>query len=185
MIVGLCGYGRSGKDTVAQRLVEHGWGHYAFADGVRELVELIDPWVPGLSDQGFPLHTLLNAVGWEGSKDTWPEVRRLLQETGTRCREVFGPTVWVDLLSRRIGREERHVVVSDVRFPNEARWVQNLGGKVLWVERPGVGPANDHPSETGMDDYPVNGVINNGGTVDDLRREADKLHEAFAGIALW
>ena len=44
-------------------------------------------------------------------------------------------------------------IITDTRFPNEAQAIKDKGGIVIRVDRPGVKPINDHPSETGLDDW--------------------------------
>jgi len=59
-------------------------------------------------------------------------------------------------------------IITDVRFPNEARAIKNKGGIVIRVNRPGVSPINNHPSEVGLDDWKFDYVINNDSSVDHL-----------------
>ena len=44
-------------------------------------------------------------------------------------------------------------IITDTRFPNEAEAIKKAGGIVIRVDRPGVKPINDHPSETGLDKW--------------------------------
>lgn len=44
-------------------------------------------------------------------------------------------------------------IVTDLRFPNEAQAVKDRGGIVIRVDRPGVGPKNNHTSETALDNW--------------------------------
>ena len=48
-------------------------------------------------------------------------------------RGKYHNNIWVASLLRRVG--DRKVVVSDVRFPNEIKLIQEYGGKVIWVKR--------------------------------------------------
>ena len=43
------------------------------------------------------------------------------------------------------------------------------GGEMWRVVRPGTGPVNGHVSETALDTYTYDNIIDNAGTVDDLR----------------
>ena len=53
------------------------------------------------------------------------------------------------------------VVFADVRFPNEANAIKELGGEVWRVERFNSGPANNHASEHALDDYKFDHLIRN------------------------
>ena len=57
-------------------------------------------------------------------------------------------------------------IITDTRFPNEAQAIKDKGGLVIRVDRPGVKPVNDHPSETGLDDWKFDYKIAN---VSDLK----------------
>ena len=49
------------------------------------------------------------------------------------------------------------MVIDDLRFPNEATMVRELGGEVWLVRRRGFKPSNDnHASEAGIPDNLVN-----------------------------
>jgi hypothetical protein len=184
LIVGLAGYARSGKDTAAEALVQYGWTRAAFADKLREFLLALDPLIPGQWGAGnLRLRKLVDAVGWDYAKVTYPEVRALLQRTGTDAgRKVLGADVWIDALFRGHA-DAPALVVTDVRVPTAARAVVERGGVMLRVERPGVGPARDkvgrvHESETALDDWSYDHVLDNDGTVQDLHR---KLH-GVAGL---
>lgn len=174
LIIGLAGYARSGKNEAAEALVQYGWKQAAFADKLREFLLAVDPVIPGPYGTGnLRLSTLIRDVGWEYAKDHYPEVRALLQRTGTEAgRRLLGPNVWVDALFREL-EDVPALVITDVRFPSEARAVADRGGVVIRIERPGVGPAKDrvgrvHESETALDDWKFDHVLVNDGSVRDL-----------------
>jgi len=159
-VIGLSGYARTGKDTIAAILVEqHGYQRIAFADQLRELTLRIDPYV---TTAGTRLSTVIGQYGWERAKDTFPEVRRLLQVTGVSVRDVVDEEAWVEALQRRL-RPDRNYVIPDVRFPNELMAVRQMDGLTVRVTRPGYGPVNDHVSETALDDYTFDMTVDNYG----------------------
>lgn len=177
LIIGLAGYSRSGKNEAAEALVQYGWKQAAFADKLREFLLAVDPVIPGPYGTGnLRLSILIRDVGWEYAKDHYPEVRALLQRTGTEAgRRLLGADVWVDALFREYAQVPA-LVITDVRFPNEARAVVERGGVMIRVERPGVGPARDkvgrvHVSETALDDWSYDHFLDNDGTVQDLHRK--------------
>jgi hypothetical protein len=115
-------------------------------------------------------------------------VRQLLQNLGTDAmREGLHQNVWVNaLMADYIPLPGTHIritedgfeeweeggfpnwVITDCRFPNEADAIKKAGGFVISVSRPGVGPINDHPSETGLDGYPFDFTIYNSGSIAQL-----------------
>jgi len=111
--------------------------------------------------------------------------RQMLQWVGTNCiRNVLHPKFWITVLLRRLvatlqeGRETL-VLITDVRFPDEAEAIRSWGGVVWRIDRPSVLEAEaeatqagepPHISETALDGYEQwDGFILNDGTLDDLR----------------
>jgi hypothetical protein len=171
MIIGLSGYAQSGKDTVANILVEkYGYRRVAFADPIRGLLYNMDPLIPlgyGTSVINYRLQDLVDAYGWEKTKVDYPEVRRLLQELGVGARELFGDTFWINEALWNVAPQDK-VVVSDVRFENEAKWIQEFKGQIWRVKRMGTNAVNEHVSESDLDGYPVDQIFVNNGTIEDL-----------------
>jgi hypothetical protein len=161
-IIGFTGYAGSGKDTAAQVLIADGWTRRAFADPLKEHV----------AKRFLFIRQMVEEWGWDVAKSLYPIVRTTLQDVGMEKREE-DPDYWVKLA--QVDLPDR-AVFTDVRFPNEVDAVKSLGGIVVRVERPGVGPVNDHISDTGIDALPVDFVIYNDGTV-------AGLHERVLAIA--
>jgi cytidylate kinase len=165
MIIGLTGYAQSGKDTVASILVEkYGFKRVAFADKIRDFLYGINPMV-ACSPTGY-LQDLVNLVGWDKAKQE-PQVRRLLQDLGVSARELLAEDIWVSSALKNVAAEDR-IVVTDVRFENEAAQVKLLNGQLWRVKRLGFGPVNNHVSESELDGHPVDQIFVNNGTVEDL-----------------
>jgi len=59
-------------------------------------------------------------------------------------------------------------VITDTRFPNEAKAIKDAGGIVIRVDRPGVKAVNTHPSETALDDWNFDYKIMNGSDIASL-----------------
>ena len=169
MIIGISGYARSGKDTVASYLVEeHGFKRLAFADAIREFILKINP----ILHDGFRLNETVKMYGWEIAKSK-DEVRRLLQETGMTARLMFGEDFWVEQAFAHADPTQDYVI-SDVRFPNEADYIKDLAGAVWRINRWGVAPINKHASEVAMDMYEFDYVIDNDGPLSKLHFMAKK-----------
>lgn len=177
MIIGLSGYAQTGKDTVAQHLVnEYGFTRIAFADPIREALLALDPMVPDYPAlQGIRLSWIVEKAGWESVKQDSPEVRRMLQRMGTEvARNQWGSEFWVDLAMKKAS-EFGNVVITDVRFPNEYNAIKYRNGHVWRVSKLDHKPANDHPSEIALDDYDFDWRIPNYGTIEDLHAVIDGI----------
>lgn len=175
-VVGLTGYARSGKDTVGQHLVKTcGFTRVSFADAVRDAVYTLNPIMYQEDREEFVrVQDIVDEGGWEATKVVHDEGRRLLQVMGTEVgRMLFGENVWVDIADRKIQAIDGPVVITDVRFDNEAEYVRANGGEVWWIYRAGVGPVNSHASDN--IDFPVDRIIPNNGSLDELFGEIDSL----------
>lgn len=167
--IGLTGYAGSGKDTTADYLVErYGFVRVAFADKLKEFALAS---VPAVREN-------VQEVGWHESKQR-PWIRELLQDIGTAARDTFGDDFWIRQVE--IPDAER-VVFTDVRYPNEAEFVRNLApvSEVVWVQRPGVGPVNEHASED-VSRLTVS-FIHNSDEIEGLHYRVDTLMRDFFGI---
>jgi deoxynucleotide monophosphate kinase-like protein len=192
MIIGISGYARSGKDTIADILIRnHGFTRVAFADKLREVLYALNPIVLGWNEgYGYGtgvwhVQSVIDEYGWDGYKESpfGYEIRRLLQRIGTEAgREVLGDNVWVDALDWHAAR---NIVIPDARFRNEAVAVKSRGGAMWRVWRPGIGPANGHVSETGLDDWDFDLVLDNDGTIEDLEQQVGQILLGNTMSARW
>lgn len=177
--IGLSGWARSGKDTVADYIIEkYGFTKAAFAQPIREALVRLNPKITVGGFNQASLATAVKSFGWESLKDVSVDVRPLMQRLGTEVgREMFGDDFWVETALDRIPDGSK-VVFSDARYPNEADAIRDLGGKIYRIEREGVGPANGHASEIALNDYDFDDRIDNSGTVEELYSQIDRVIDA-------
>jgi hypothetical protein len=171
MIIGLSGYAQSGKDSTAELLcLNYGYTRLAFADPMRQALMIINPKLDSITH----VSDFVEDYGWDVAKRN-PEIRRLLQVLGTDFgRKMLGDDVWIKIALSNIKTEDK-VVISDVRFPNEADAIRNLGGIVWRINRRNHSAVNGHASEHAMNNYMFNHVIYNDGTLEDLADEVFML----------
>lgn len=174
-ILGLSGYARSGKDEAAKVLVdEFGFTRVAFADKLREMLYALNPLLGFENHDHFSpifVQDAINEYAWSGYKDTeyGDEIRRLLQRLGTEAgRQTMWDDIWVDAAFSTMTRNGKYVI-TDARYPNEAQAIRDAGGQIWRIERLGVGPANGHASEVGLDDWKFNITIHNDGTLEEFK----------------
>lgn len=154
-LVGVVGPKQSGKDTFARALTrEQGFARLAFADRLKYFALAVNPLVPcppPFEDRVYRLDYFVNLHGWDVAKETYPEVRRLLQEMGLAARLYLGERVWLDPVMRAAAEMRENgvpVVITDVRFPNEYAAVREAGGLIVRITRPRLeDPADAHESE--------------------------------------
>ena len=113
-------------------------------------------------------------------------VREFLQKLGTEAiRDGLHKNAWVNALfadykyqhTSQAGPLEcfPNWIITDVRFPNEAKAIKDRGGIVVRIERmksadlkDGPGGTQLHPSETSLDDWKFDYIINNNGSLEQL-----------------
>jgi len=155
-IVGIAGRAGSGKDTVADFLV----ARYGFTK-----VSMAGPLKSALATLGFPepfdrgdKEKLI-----EGFNFTW---REAAQKLGTEFGRALDPDIWVKIMAQRFRRASDRIVVSDIRFENEAAMIREAGGRMLHLTGrfAELGANAGHSSETPLEVLSsVDGMIDNSG----------------------
>ena len=141
MIIGICGFIGSGKDTVANYLVDkHNYQRDSFAGALKDAVASIFGWdrqlLEGATSESREWREQVDA--WWAERLNMPELtpRWVLQYWGTEvCRKSFHNDIWIASLEHRLLQQDSDIVISDVRFPNEVEVIKKAGGKVWWVQR--------------------------------------------------
>lgn len=166
MIIGITGYKGHGKDTAAKAFITRNYRQDMFAYSLKEACKLIF----NLTDE-----EINDRVLKEQKLDRWPYLspRQILQFVGTDMFRGAFPGVWVNSLMGRIVDDK--VVVTDVRFPDEAVALKERGAKLIRIVRPELVPSDPHESERYIMEIPVDVEIINNGTVEDLHRQVNHI----------
>lgn len=141
MILGICGFIGSGKDTAADYLVNlHGFRRESFAGILKDAVSAIFGW-----DREMLEGRSRQSREWREQVDTWwsqrlniPHLtpRWILQYWGTEvCRQGFHDDIWIASLENKLRSITDNVVITDCRFPNEISAIRNQGGRIVWIQR--------------------------------------------------
>lgn len=190
MIIGFCGKAGSGKNTAAARLphlTDQPVVEIAFAT----ILKKASAALLGVSVELLEASKNDPDVGvrfeFAPNQSIWLTLRMFWQRFGTEMgRDVFGPDFWVDQSLPLDGfyAPDAIYAVTDVRFSNESRRIQALGGVVVEI----VGPESDAPvthlSEQQEDLAPVT-VIQNVIRDDDCRGLDAQLRMVLEGLAPW
>jgi len=141
MIIGVCGFIGSGKDTIADYLVNfHEFRRESFANTLKDAVASVFGW-----DRTMLEGRTKEAREWREQVDPWwaerlhmPTLtpRWVLQYWGTEvCRKSFHDDIWIASLENKLRNSKDNVVISDCRFPNEIASIKKAGGIVVRVVR--------------------------------------------------
>lgn len=173
-LIALTGYAGTGKDAVAKILVEeHGYTKLAFADEVKKLASKLyrlgeaDPvkWWDTYKNREVA-STLGNAVQVRIFRDLLTRVDRAMREVD--------PDFWVNMLESILTANEtnerpyKRFVISDCRFPNEAKWIDEWDSCLWRINREGYGPQGSADQAIDTIETPLDASIDNDGTLEDL-----------------
>ena len=184
-LIGFTGRAGSGKDTACDYAVsDHNATKFAFADPLRKIALSIDPVVGWSDGDSFHYSQALEGYGYAGSKELFPEFRRFLQRLGTEgLRDNVDQDFWVNLAEREIlghlgsaDSDRTLMVISDVRFANEAEMIRHNGGIIVRVDRGEDGLTEglaSHASETELESIDADLTIMNNGPFDQLFASVD------------
>ena len=164
------------------------WDRYIFGKSLVSKSEIIqayeDEWGSKPSDY------------WLDSQKVTMTVRKLIQLLGTECgRQIIHPNIWVNALFADYRKEvdfnnnlppNNNWIITDVRFPNELKAIEERGGFVIRVNRwktlskKTTSPDglistqaielnfNEHVSETTLDNHKFKYVIDNNNSIEEL-----------------
>ncbi len=106
--------------------------------------------------------------------------RRAFQLFGTDYARKIRPTVWLDMANRALDEcsEDTGLIIPDVRFPNEHRWISQSGGVIVHIRRSGQKSRikeTEHESESGLKHMAMDWVIPECENLEQLEVQADKF----------
>lgn len=186
-IVGISGKAESGKDTAAGFIaaVYPRARRVAFADALK--IQAIKIWVAeGGQGEAHPYRLLVRGdlLGdaqvltlANNLKIGSPAFRTFLQDYGHLRRETDGADYWIKqaFAHHEKVNGQRPMLITDVRYKNEAEAILKRRGILLRIERPGhqnklTPEQRAHPSECDLDDFDAftEVITNNGDPVDFL-----------------
>ena len=167
-LIGFAGKARSGKDTAGAYLVDnYNFLRYSFAQPLKDATKIMF----GLTDEQIK--------DKEKAAEPWGmSPRDLYQRVGTDIARNIDVNVWVkgaDMFVKK--NPERSVVVTDVRFSNEAFWIRSQGGLVVFLhsDTRGIFEGSGHSSENGLTGEDVDLIIENDGTIEALHVKLDEM----------
>ena len=188
-VIGICGPAQAGKDTagrfMAQQIInsddynmqEHVVALESFAAPIKSMVAMLldfhgygsvmNPDKLNVYLEGDQKEEVLDRIG--------VSTRRLMQTIGTEWgREMIKDSIWLDCMEGRIGQfdeAKKHghpgaiVIITDVRFDNEAEMIKRNGGVIVRIDSD-RDTIPEHASEAGVSECLVDTVIDNSDDID-------------------
>jgi hypothetical protein len=175
MLIGITGHKFSGKSTVAKMLSEKlGYEIHSFADKLKDITCVLSGCTrEQLEDYDFKETELvpdyLQPYCGNAKKPTF---RAFLQYFGSEVMRGVNDSIWIDCTLSNCGE---NAIISDCRFPNEAKAVKARGGIVIKVVRPDAKAEDGHQSETLIDEIDADYTLWNDTTLENLVTNVDSL----------
>ena len=166
-VIGFAGRLQSGKTELAKICEEFGYKRLSVALPLKEMVAaLLNETIEGVNmlktannhyvfdeeDREYIAYRTRIPISIIDSKLTdrvFKNTREIMQFIGTDLIREFNPNWHVDEL-RKMMEDDGNYVVDDVRFPNERKLIEDLGGTCWFIVRPKLDNVLNHESETSL-----------------------------------
>ena len=187
VLIGIAGKKYSGKDTTADILVKSNFRKISFARNLKEILKVMFGWDDDVLENKK-----------EEICKTWNvKPRKLLQLLGTdflryTCAEVIDNSFLINdekvefsyhikklfLDNKESFENNDDIVISDVRFPDEAKFIKKLNGIIIYINRDTEeNDFSNHISENNFDKIKYDYVINNDSTINNLGKRLNIILE--------
>lgn len=169
-IIGVAGLANSGKDTLADYIIANknkSFSKYAFAKPIKDMM---------INCLGFSEEQCYNQELKQTVDNFWGlSPREVMLLVGTKLfRENWRYDFWVKLMEKKIiDNPNQNMIISDVRFPNEAELIRQYGGKIIVVHRKNNNIKVNHVSESGLPKELVDYNIYNDSDLNDYYKKID------------
>ena len=144
MIIGICGFQSSGKDSIANFLIDYyGFQKLSFAGALKDIVSILFGWsrtkLEGLTPEDREWRNIVDK--WWSETLGMPQLtpRFVLQHFGTDLfRKHFHQDIWIKIVENKLNQLTKiniNIVITDCRFENEINLITKYGGKIIKVYR--------------------------------------------------
>jgi hypothetical protein len=191
MIIGIAGKKLSGKTTLAQVFIEHGYEKASFATGLKEYVGKLYNWNQDELNSPEGKESLLyNPVLWDEiacdhlskiigqnivfkSEKQFKTRREALEYIGTDVLRDHDVDFHIKEFKRRFS--EGLFVCDDLRFPNELSVLKEMNAYCLYIVRSNVQYSSNHASENSLFSSDFENIISNDGTKEELYEKGKNI----------
>ena len=185
MIIGITGKKTSGKDILADYLIDNfRFTGYKFADPIKRIMAdvflMTEEQVNG--NEKEILDTRWGITSRQGQQVVGTE---LLRDRFGEVLPAFGDMIGKDIWAMRfkywyeMSASQTDVVVSDLRFLNEERILKQMGAHIIRVERNGLVSNDTHASEMEMDYITPEDILYNDSSIASLELKMGLLYKKY------
>lgn len=174
MLIGLIGYERTGKDTVADYFVENMcYTKMSMADPIKEICKLLFDW-----DKIFLESNMKDKI----DKNTNIVPRDMMKWIGTDIFQysiydkfpnlnIPQKKIWVNYIKNNC-QDIENLIIPDIRFKHEAEFIQENNGILVYIDR--VELKEQYDIMEILQKYPHYNIKNKG-TIDELHQNINKF----------
>lgn len=157
-----------GKDTAGKFLMDKDWVHLSFADPLKKSVSALF----GLNMEYFTNQELKeeNVVSWDMSP------REMMIWFGCLIRNNR-PGHWIRLMNHELVKcfhRGKNVVITDLRFPDEMAYLQQIGAVCVRIDRPNI-PITHDKADDALEGADFDIQIMNDGNIFDLYKKVEAI----------
>lgn len=181
-LIGITGYKRSGKDTAGEYFIKQGYIKYAFAGPLKkacqEIFMFTDEQTEGKDKEKYDDRWNISArkvfqrfgteIFRENLADFYPEMEKIKENFWT-----YRFKIWYEN-QLEINKDVK-IVVTDVRFDNEANIIKELGGIIIKVERKNKKNLDQHKSETSIEKIKCDYLVKNDSNIENYYKKLTKI----------
>jgi len=182
--IAVTGKANTGKNTLSKMLKKELTSYkvdtLAFADPIKEMIRIMFPDFP--KKYLYGPSSFRNEIIPGAFKNGNPlTVRQLLIDIGTGMGRGYKESIWLDNFDIRFKKSlknNKHVIVTDVRFRNEFDHLKNHNFYMIKLHRNNNGPIINHASETNQEsilDKEFDYIIDNNGSLKSLQLKVDEI----------
>jgi hypothetical protein len=168
-----------GKSTVADIIKKYDYTELTFAGPVKEIGLILGfdyKNLYGSQEDKLELNKFWGVSGREFMQKFATNIMR--DELSNHINmNMDGKTIWVRLCEKKILNlleQNKKILVSDGRFPDEINMIKNLGGIIIKINRKNKYDIQ-HQSESYIDKLKADFIINNDGTLEELEENIIKI----------
>ena len=186
-IIGIGGRKESGKSELAKICAQFGYKRVSFALPLKQLISTLikcelneinalktvkKDWT--FDENDIRLMESLTEIPYDVLAEkmlnrTFETVRDLLQYIGTDVIRKYNNNWHVNQIAKMIDNDEKYII-DDVRFPNEKKLIESLGGVCWYIVRPKIDNVSNHESETSVSWRDFDNIIINDTSREELIR---------------
>ena len=173
MLIGFTAVAGAGKDTAASSIAVHQKSVeiMAFAKPLKDACKILF---------NFTDEQLYDPVKKEEMDPVWERSpRKILQWLGTDVlREHINKEFFTINMKQRIEESKaEYIVISDVRFDNEAELIKSMGGYIIKIVRENATTTqhSSHATEQGISPHLIDHTLENDGTLEDFHEKVGRL----------